>query len=46
MLFRSTEKSGDVFAPLSEAMLTLHRQLKSAFDPHGILNRGRMLEAF
>ncbi|MEP7328951.1 MAG: FAD-linked oxidase C-terminal domain-containing protein, partial [Betaproteobacteria bacterium] len=45
-LFRSMEKSGAVFAPLSDAMLALHRQLKSVFDPHGILNRGRMLEAF
>ena len=45
-LFRSAEKSSDVFAPLSGAMLALHRQLKSVFDPHGILNRGRMLDAF
>ena len=45
-LFRSTEKSGDVFAPLPAAMLSLHQQLKSVFDPHGILNRGRLLEAF
>jgi len=45
-LFRSDEKTGDVFAPLSATMLSLHRQLKSVFDPHGIFNRGRMLDAF
>ncbi len=45
-LFRSTEKPGDVFAPLSDAMLTLHQQLKAVFDPRGILNRGRLLAAF
>ncbi len=45
-LFRSDEKSGDVFAPLPEAMLSLHQQLKAVFDPRGILNRGRLVEAF
>lgn len=29
-----------VFHPLSPALLALHRRLKAAFDPRGILNRG------
>jgi glycolate oxidase FAD binding subunit len=32
----------DVFHPLDEGRLALHRNLKRAFDPAGILNRGRM----
>ncbi len=31
-----------VFQPLPEAMMDLHRRLKHAFDPQGILNPGRM----
>lgn len=30
------------FQPLTAAMLTLHKRLKFAFDPAGILNRGRL----
>jgi len=30
------------FQPLSAAMLSLHKRLKAAFDPHGIFNRGRL----
>lgn len=30
------------FAPLSPAVLALHRRLKKAFDPQGILNPGRL----
>jgi glycolate oxidase FAD binding subunit len=30
------------FAPLSPALLALHRRLKKAFDPRGILNPGRL----
>jgi glycolate oxidase FAD binding subunit len=30
------------FQPLSAAMLSIHKRLKSAFDPHGIFNRGRL----
>lgn len=32
----------DVFHPLDDARLALHRNLKRAFDPHGILNPGRL----
>lgn len=32
----------DVFHPLGEASLALHRNLKRAFDPSGVLNAGRM----
>lgn len=31
-----------VFQPLSPALLALHRRLKAAFDPKGILNPGRL----
>jgi glycolate oxidase FAD binding subunit len=34
--------SGPVFETLSPPMLALHQRLKNVFDPHGILNRGRM----
>jgi glycolate oxidase FAD binding subunit len=42
-LYRAAEKppSGP-FQPLSSAMLALHKRLKAVFDPHGILNRGRL----
>jgi glycolate oxidase FAD binding subunit len=36
------EAGEDVFHPLSPAMLALHRRLKAAFDPHMILNPGRL----
>ncbi len=41
-LFRAREKPGGVFAPLEPVVLRLHRALKAAFDPVGILNPGRM----
>jgi glycolate oxidase FAD binding subunit len=34
------------FAPLSPALLTLHRNLKQRFDPQGIFNRGRLSPHF
>ena len=33
-------------APLSPALLALHRRLKKAFDPRGILNPGRLYAEF
>ncbi len=38
--FRSV--SGCEFQPLPEGLVKLHRNLKQAFDPHGIFNRGRL----
>jgi glycolate oxidase FAD binding subunit len=41
-LFRHGDKSVGVFHPLQPALMKIHRRLKDAFDPHGILNPGRM----
>jgi glycolate oxidase FAD binding subunit len=41
-LFRAARKTGGAFAPLDPVLERLHRALKSAFDPAGILNPGRM----
>jgi glycolate oxidase FAD binding subunit len=43
-LFRAARKAGGVFAPLDPVLLRLHRELKAAFDPCGVLNPGRMYE--
>jgi glycolate oxidase FAD binding subunit len=40
--FRHHAGPGPVFAPLPAPMMRLHRALKRAFDPAGILNPGRM----
>jgi len=45
-LFRGGDKSGGVFQPLPPALMKLHRNLKQAFDPAGILNPGRMYPDF
>ena len=34
--------SVDVFQPLPETLMSLSRRLKAQFDPHSILNPGRM----
>lgn len=39
---QSTRAAVDIFQPLPEANMTLIRGLKEAFDPHRILNPGRM----
>ncbi len=36
----------DAFAPLSPALLALHRRLKKSFDPLSILNPGRLYSEF
>ncbi len=36
----------DCFHPLETGIEQLHRRLKTAFDPHGILNPGRMYKGF
>jgi glycolate oxidase FAD binding subunit len=41
-LIRGADRSGGVFAPLSEVLMRIHRELKQAFDPERIFNRGRM----
>jgi glycolate oxidase FAD binding subunit len=44
-LFRGAIPGDEVFQPLAPAMLALHRRLKAAFDPAGVLNPGRMYGA-
>jgi glycolate oxidase FAD binding subunit len=42
-LYRASAKPpAGAFQALSPAMLSLHKRLKAAFDPHGIFNRGRL----
>jgi FAD/FMN-containing dehydrogenase len=41
-LVRGADKSGGAFAPLSEALMRIHRGLKDAFDPQRIFNPGRL----
>jgi len=41
-LFRGGDKSEGVFHPLAPELMKLHRNLKQAFDPAGILNPGRL----
>jgi glycolate oxidase FAD binding subunit len=45
-LFRADDKAVGAFHPLSDTMAALHRRLKAAFDPAGILNRGRLYPSF
>jgi len=42
MLYRNGDRRGEVYHPLTPALLALHQRLKTSFDPKGILNRGRM----
>ncbi len=41
-LFRGSREPASVFQPLDETSMILHRNLKSRFDPAGILNRNRL----
>lgn len=48
-LFRGGDMPGaepGVFQPLSPVLLKIHRNLKLAFDPHSVFNRGRMYPDF
>jgi glycolate oxidase FAD binding subunit len=41
-LMRGADKSCGVFAPVSDALMRIHRRLKQAFDPARVFNRGRL----
>jgi glycolate oxidase FAD binding subunit len=43
-LFRGESEDGRVFQPLPPQLHALQAKLKRAFDPHGILNFGRLYE--
>ncbi len=43
-LFRGGDRSVGVFHPLEPALAKIHKRLKAAFDPAGILNPGRMYD--
>jgi glycolate oxidase FAD binding subunit len=43
-LFRGAKDGEVVFTPLAAPLLALHKRLAHAFDPHGVLNPGRMYE--
>jgi len=45
-LFRAADKSAGCFSPLEPVLSRVHRELKSAFDPAGIFNPGRMYAEF
>jgi len=40
--FRGGDRDGEVFQPLTPPLMTIHRNLKQAFDPKGLLNPGRL----
>jgi glycolate oxidase FAD binding subunit len=42
VLFRGADKATGVFQPLPAALMQIHRRLKAAFDPRGVLNPGRL----
>ena len=42
VLFRGHDKSAGVLAPLSPPLARIQRELKKAFDPDGVFNRGRL----
>ena len=45
-LFSGGDKRVGVFHPLAPPLMKLHRRLKAAFDPAGILNPGRLYPEF
>ncbi len=42
-LFRGQDKSVGAFTPLKPALARIHRELKTAFDPDRVFNRGRLV---
>jgi glycolate oxidase FAD binding subunit len=45
-LFRGGDPASSVFMPLTASLAAIHKRLKAAFDPAGILNPGRMYADF
>lgn len=45
-LYKGGDKNVGVFHPLAPAVAKIHRNLKSAFDPSGVFNPGRMYGEF
>lgn len=45
-LYLGGDKEAGVFHPLAPAIRTIHKNLKSTFDPSGIFNPGRMYKDF
>jgi glycolate oxidase FAD binding subunit len=43
VLFRALDKSAGVFAALPAPLDRIQRELKRAFDPEGLFNRGRLM---
>ncbi len=41
-LFKGGDGTDAIFHPLPDALMTVHKRLKSAFDPAGIFNPGRL----
>ncbi|HET7161348.1 MAG TPA: glycolate oxidase subunit GlcE [Rhodanobacteraceae bacterium] len=46
MLFRSPVRSLEPYHPLPAPLMQLHKRIKTAMDPHGIFNLGRMYAEF
>lgn len=42
--FNNQHGEGESFAPLSPALMAIHRRLKQTFDPQGIFNPGRLYQ--
>jgi glycolate oxidase FAD binding subunit len=42
-LFRGNDKSAGAFTPLKPPLDRIHRELKTAFDPDGVFNPGRLV---
>ena len=45
-LFHAGDRSPGVFHPLTPPLAAIHKRLKAEFDPHGVLNPGRMFASF
>ena len=45
-LFRGGDRLAERFHPAAPGLAEIFRQIKQAFDPHALLNRGRMYQEF